>query len=383
MPRSANLLRIVLTIPKWFFDKSPAHTKELFAILDPIKTDNSKVQRNIKCRTEFAIFGITVLASYLMGIFGLEWDSQGEVKLSNLNTSPHPYSHQITIPSIWMLSDAMNVFNALISFLIYAIYSFHLIEQEDKMAMIFKGRILHLHYCNLSPQLSRSMLLFRQKFKYPLIRSFIFCMVTVIPYFHLNVYWNNVYQISLLSFLYWTTLFPLLFFYFYYATMGFTIFVILSNRYLVIWQQSELAKLRRINRKLLTKRLRSYQLTVIFREFKESNRTVLIICYYIRLYSQFWGPYISLAVPNSVFLLSCYLYVLFELNGGPLMENMACLFLVSLLAFLYLFTKQCSHVLKFNQEIVRENRRFLLAYQRVAQLPNRNLLKVKRVCLKN
>lgn len=137
---------------------------------------------------------------------------------------------------------------------------------------------------------------------------------------------------------------------------GFPIFVILSSRYVAIQQRQILTKIKTI---VGNKKFQLQELSHFF----YFNRKLLSINDTIKEYSRFWSPYLTIALPSLIVILTYEIFFLANDNGIPtFLKYFFFLSVFNLTLFLYLLIKECARVVKFNGKCLVENRKFFLKY---------------------
>lgn len=93
------------------------------------------------------------------------------------------------------------------------------------------------------------------------------------------------------------------------------------------------------------------------------NRQLLFINDTVKEYSRFWSPYLTIAFPSLVIILTYEIYFLSNDNGIPaLLKYFFLLSVFNLALFLYLLIGECARVVKFNGKCLVENRKFYLKF---------------------
>lgn len=146
------------------------------------------------------------------------------------------------------------------------------------------------------------------------------------------------------------------------GTLFLIFFTIMASRYIQIRQRHSLEKFSQINAKLNKQHVNNHA-NLVWLEYMKINREVLSICKQIRAYSAYWSFFLTLMFPYYI-ILQCYVINIVALVPEvPLFErSLFMLVLVQVTIFFFLLIKECAQVVKLNEKILVENRRFFLRY---------------------
>src|SRR5699024_3355419 len=183
-----------------------------------------------KIKLQFIVIIIVCLFSGLYGTLLLEYDAKGGIEWDQLLRSPHIFTHQIFPPPMWPHTDmifincfvgALSLYVALIAsptmqsqYLMYKTGD-NRILMEDKCVFLLCWRFsnfigLNLFVSVMPDEISKKMLKFRSIVKMNQIKLSIFLTATIMVYYYIIIYINNVFTLSLTSILFWLLLFPIL-----------------------------------------------------------------------------------------------------------------------------------------------------------------------------
>src|SRR5699024_2280989 len=136
------------------------------------------------------------------------------------------------------------------------------------------------------------------------------------------------------------------------------LFVIMASRYIQIRQLSLLSKMYRINRKLTSKQLKGKH-ALYWSQYLSVNREMLQVCKHIKANSRYWGPFLTIMFPYYIFI-NCYLmYMVIVIPNAQILERSLFLGILSeTVVFFCMLINECAKVVKCNDKMVVENRRF-------------------------
>ena len=145
------------------------------------------------------------------------------------------------------------------------------------------------------------------------------------------------------------------------------IYVIMSSKYLRIRQYEVLNNLNNLNVKMgrsSAEQPNHQNLPQIWRHYMATNRTIGHICSHIVACSTFWSPFLSVLFPHYI-TSQCYLLYLAVFASHIPMEQTYIykLILSQFLPAFFVLVHQCAAVVKNNNQIVRQCRRFYWQFQ--------------------
>lgn len=141
-------------------------------------------------------------------------------------------------------------------------------------------------------------------------------------------------------------------------------FTIMASRYIKIRQRHAIDRLRTINIELSkTKKSLKNNAVLLWSKYIGINFEILSICRHIKSYSAYWSFFLTAIFPFYI-ILQCYLvHMILLVPKVPIRERSFFQFvLVDISVFFFMLISECARVVKLNQAMVTENRRFFLLY---------------------
>ena len=134
---------------------------------------------------------------------------------------------------------------------------------------------------------------------------------------------------------------------------------------MAIRQRHVLSKLQRIAKQTLKRKIK-HNLLRLVSKFYHLNKQLLRVNITLQAYNSFWTYFLSIGFPAAVLIFTYQLYFLTSNSRLPNSRKYFYIFIIlELIAVMYLNIEKCAQVVKYNEQCLRENRRF---YMRLIQL---------------
>ncbi|KAH9396495.1 hypothetical protein TYRP_019516 [Tyrophagus putrescentiae] len=384
----------MLIVRRLFPSALKAHYNAFFVHLDAVQSIELPVDNYRPPHFHFLIPLFTDFAAILFGIFLLEFDATGKISFRELPTSPNLAFHQIFPPSIWTQIDGLVYVTVPVEMLIFTVLTMTTFAREPyqlrlNMGALYSGAAAADKQEKLNTEFTLKLLKFRRMAKYLLELAIVSGFAFAFSNLYLMLLLRSVYWFSFISALFWLIIFPMFVFYQIYGYFVPAIYVIIYNFYITLMQTDQLARFADLQQKLLQQQFQdqkcsSLKLNAAWLQYQDLNSRILKICQLTTEYSRIWCPYLSVLLPGYILSISYCVFLLTSKSELRLTETfMFTLCAGQLVLFLYLFTRQCSRVIWYNDKLTTINQTFsgLFSRQyrqsRMRALPAQMLLKIE------
>ena len=192
-----------------------SHFSLLAHHFDPIKPPKNNANKNVH---HCYILLITIY-TLLFGAFGLHFESSSdELDFSKWPQNPYIATHQISHPSVWLNFDIIFglIFWHVITITIVILFNPD-VDKESKIKLCDRNILSGGFVLNQTESVKIiSFYKIIQTFVRPGLLLFCLCVLTN---FYVQLLYNGVYKVSVMSILFWFYFFPSLLFYLMYSKL--------------------------------------------------------------------------------------------------------------------------------------------------------------------
>ena len=99
------------------------------------------------------------------------------------------------------------------------------------------------------------------------------------------------------------------------------------------------------------------------------NREMLHICKHIKVYSRYWSAFLTILFPYYIFLICYLIYMVLVVGSVPFSERSLFMCIaVEIVGFFFMLINECAQLVRCNDKVLRENRRFFCNFFAFGQL---------------